>query len=297
MPVRWCVELALLGVRANRHEGRRLAAWLAEHWQQPARAALQLDTEHDTLGDAARDVLAHTPTPPTSVPVLKLLGHTEVDLDGATTSDPNWRRERVRALQCWLALNPDGSRDRAAGALWPDLDAPRAAKNLRTTLNYLLSVLEPGRGAGDAPWFVRTDGQRLSLHPSLDVDLWRFRAALDDADAAERAGHPHAALEHLMSAIALWRGDLAADLDHEWLDLERIHVRSRFVRSAARAAELLVAMGRPADAIGAVRPALDADPYHERSYHALADAYRALGDHSAATAILQRADEAVAAAR
>ena len=76
-----------------------------------------------------------------------------------------------------------------------------------------------------------------------------------------------------------------------WLELERIHVRSRFVRAACRAGELLVAIGKPSEAIDAVRPALDADPYHERSYLALADAYRALDDHSSARAILRRAEE------
>ena len=117
MPVRWCAELALHGVRANRHEARRLAAWLVEHWQQPARAALQEFADDTTLGDAARDVLTHTPTPPATSPALRLLGHTEVTFDEHHTSDPNWRRERVRALLCWLALNPDTSRDRAGGAL------------------------------------------------------------------------------------------------------------------------------------------------------------------------------------
>jgi DNA-binding SARP family transcriptional activator len=293
MPVRWCAELALHGVRANRHEARRLAAWLVEHWQQPARAALQEFTDDTTLGDAARDVLTHTPTPPATSPALRLLGHTEVTFDEHHTSDPNWRRERVRALLCWLALNPDTNRDRAGGALWPDLSIERAAKNLRTTLNYLHVVLEPGRSPRDAAWFVRSDGQRITLHGSLDVDLWQFRELLDDADTAERAGHPHRALPLLLAAIRLWHGDLAADLDHEWLELERIHVRSRFVRAACRAGELLVAIRKPSEAIDAVRPALDADPYHERSYLALADAYRALDDHSSARAILRRAEETI----
>ncbi|MGK2948471.1 MAG: BTAD domain-containing putative transcriptional regulator [Acidimicrobiales bacterium] len=293
LPMRWCTELALHGVRANRHEGRRLAAWLAEHWQQPARQALQGYSEHDRLGDAARDVLARAPTPPRTPPMLRLLGHAEVDFAGVATSDPNWRRERVRALLCWMALNPHSTRDRAAGALWPDLGAERAAKNLRTTLNYLHTVLEPERGAGDAPWFVRTDGQRIALHASLEVDLWQVRTLLDEAEVAERAGHPRQALPLLLAAIERWRGDLAADLDYGWLDLERIHVRSRLVRAACRAAELLVVLGKPADAINAVRPALAVDPYYEPSYLVLAEAYRALGDHSASAAVLARARDAV----
>ena len=66
----------------------------------------------------------------------------------------------------------------------------RAAKNLRTTLNYLHVVLEPGRSPCDVAWFVRSDGQRITLHGSLDVDLWQFRELLDDADTAERGRLP-----------------------------------------------------------------------------------------------------------
>lgn len=293
VPVRWAVELALYATRSGRQEGRRLATWLCEHWQRPARAALASWTDHDVVGEAARDVLAHTPTPPTQTVRIRVLGHLDVEIDGHPTEDPNWRRERVQALLSWLVLHPDTSRDRAATALWPDLDAARSAKNLRTTLNYLHGVVEPSRGSGDAPWFVRSAGQRLTLHSSADVDLWRFRSLLDRAERADRDGHPLDALPLLLEAVEDWNGGLAPDLDHEWLELERIHVRSRYVRAACRAAELLVAMGQPDRAIAAARPALDTDPYHERAYRALAEAYRSLDDHTSARAILDRGSEQI----
>ena len=293
LPVGWAVELALYGTRSGRQEGRRLAAWLCEHWQRPARAALASWTEHDVLGEAARDVLAHTPTPPGQSIRITVLGHLDVTVDGYPTEDPNWRRERVQALLGWLVLHPATSRDRAATALWPDLDPARSAKNLRTTLNYLHGILEPARSSGDATWFVRSVGQRLTLHPSADVDLWSFRSLLDRAERADRDGHPRDALPLLLQAVEEWSGGLAPDLDHEWLELERIHVRSRYVRASCRAAELLVAMGQPDRAIAAARPALEADPYHERAYRALADAYRAIDDHTSARAILERGSEQI----
>jgi predicted Zn-dependent protease len=66
-------------------------------------------------------------------------------------------------------------------------------------------------------------------------------------------------------------------------------LRGRFVRAACRAAELLVATGRPAEAIEIVRPAIAVDPWHQRSYDALASGYRALGDTTSARAIETRA--------
>ncbi|MDJ0770602.1 MAG: BTAD domain-containing putative transcriptional regulator [Ilumatobacter sp.] len=295
LPVNWAMELAVYGAHAGRYEAGRLAAWLCEHWGRPARDALARWIEHPALGAAARELRARTPTPPDQPVAVRLLGETRLTVNRSDTADPDWRRERVRALLVWLVLNPESSRNRAAAALWPDLDPDKAGKNLRTTLNYVHRVLEPQRTSRDAAWFVRADGQHLTLHRSLDVDLWRFNDLLERADDAERRGRPTEALPVLVEAAGLWRGDLAADLDHEWLDLERIHVGSRFVRAACRAAELLVATRRPAEAIDMARTALEADPYHERSYLALAGAYRAVGDHTSARAILDRAADQLGA--
>ena len=123
----------------------------------------------------------------------------------------------------------------------------------------------------------------------------RFTALLDDADREERAGRPGAALPLLLEAVDLWAGDLAEDLDAEWLDLERIHLRSRFVRAACRAAQLLVATREPVRAAEVARRALEVDPWNERSYLTLADAYDDLGDHTSARAVRKRGEEAIGA--
>lgn len=290
LPVNWAMEFALRGVAANRHEARRLAAWLCEHWGDPARAALRSWLEDDDLGSVARDVAASTPTPPDGPVEVRLLGPTSVLVDEYPSADPNWRRERVRALLTTLVLKPSTTREQLAGTLWPDAPMDKAAKSLRTTLNYLHGVLEPRRPPGDATWFVRLDGNAVTLNPAMPVDLWRFRTLLDDADDAERHGKPNVALPLLLQAVQLWHGDLAEDLDLEVLELERIHLRSRFVRASCRAAELLVASRRPAEAIEVARPALEVDRWNERTYLALADAYDAIGDHTSARAVLDRGE-------
>ncbi len=286
LPCRWAVEFALWGVTAGRHEGRQVAAWLCENWGEPARDALRSWTDDGTLGQAARETLASTPTPPDHSTSIRLLGAGEVLIDGAPSVDANWRRERVRALLALLVLRRQSTREQLAAALWPDLAPGAAAKNLRTTLNYLHSVLEPRRAAGDATWFVRIDGPQIRLNPALQIDVWDFATRVDAADESERQGRPLVALGHLQAAIALWTGDFATDLDVEHLELERIHLRSRFVRAACRAAELLVSSRRPAEAIDAVRAALAVDPWHEPSYRALADAYLAIDDPTSARAVL-----------
>ena len=293
LPCRWAIEFALMGLAAGRHEGRRLAAWLCEHWGEPARSALRDWVDDERLGATAREVLSSTPTPPDQGATLRLLGPTSVLINEFVSDDPDLRRERVRALLALLALKPDTTRDQLAGTLWPDQPAEKAAKNLRTTLSYAHGLLEPRRTPGDAPWYIRVDGHQIRLHHSLIVDVRQFEARLDDADAAERAGRPNTALPLLIDAIGLWGGDLAEDLDAEWLDLDRIHLRSRFVRAACRASELLVATDDAARASELARRALEVDPWNERSYLALAAAYDAIGDHTSARAVLQRAETAI----
>ena len=286
LPVRWAIEFALHSVVADRSEGRRLVAWLCEQWGGPARSALQQFASDVRHGAVARDVLSRTPLPPTEPVRIAVLGRSTASIGGYETSDPNWRRERVRALVAWLVVHRGGTREQLAGALWPDLSGERASKNLRTTLNYVHQVLEPRRVSGDAAWFVQLDGSNIRLNPRSEVDAWRFVELLDAAGAEQRAGRPTESLPLLLEAVALYRGDVASDLDHPWLDLERIHLRSRFVRASCGAGDLLTAIDRPSEAIDVLRGSLDADPWHERSYVALSNAYTALGDTTSATQVL-----------
>lgn len=290
-PVTWAIEFALYSVEAGRNEGRRLVAWLCEHWGDPPRAALRRLEHDERLGSIAHDVMSRTPLPPTERVRIDVLGQTSIVIAGYETSNPNWRRERVRALLAWLVVHRGGHRDQIAGVLWPDLSVERAGKNLRTTLNYVHQVLEPRRAPGDAAWFVQVDGSHIRLNPRVEVDAWRFSELVDAADAEHRAGRPSSSLPLLLDAVALYGGDLAAELDHPWLDLERIHLRSRFVRASCRAGDLLTATGRPTEAIDVLRRSLEADPWHERAYVALADAYGAVGDTTSANQVLDLAVE------
>lgn len=295
LPCRLAVELGLRAVDAGQSiGGRRLIAWLCEHWGDPARAVLRSWVDDDDLGGHAAEVLAETPMPPPEPASVAMLGTMRLLVGGYASDDPDWRRERVRALLAWLVVHRTGVRDQIAGVLWPDLSLERAARNLRTTLNYLHAVLEPHRSKGDATWYLRVDGPEIRIDPSLDVDVWRFAALLADADRAERTGRIRDALPLLVEAVGVYSGDLAPDLDVEWLELERIHLRSRFIRASCRAAELLVAMRRADEAVDIAKAALGVDPYHAGSYAALASAYEELGDVSAARSVRARADERLA---
>ena len=290
LPTVWAIEFGLRSIRHGEETGgRRLIAWLCENWGDPARSALRSWVKDPDIGEHARDVLAHTPVPPAEHTTVALFGGCRLTIDDYPSDLADWRRERVRALLVWLSIHRAGTRERIAGSLWPEVAPDRAARNLRTTLNYLHGVLEPRRSSGDATWFVRVEGSDIALHGSLDVDIWRFSELLERADRHEADGRVSDALPLLVEAVSLYGGDLAPELDQPWLELERIHLRSRYVRASCRAAELLSAKRRPDEAVEIATAVLGIDPYHQPSYAALSEAYDALGDTTSANDVRARA--------
>ena len=101
--------------------------------------------------------------------------------------------------------------------------------------------MEPDRERGAPSSLITTQGTSLGLtHGSVWLDITAF----DDARlgrAAELNNDPTGALDALTEALTLWRGDIAADIDAEWLTQVREHRNSQFIAMAARAGRLRAA--------------------------------------------------------
>jgi DNA-binding SARP family transcriptional activator len=170
------------------------------------------------------------------------------------------------------------------------MDDRSGANNLRVTLSHLLRVIEPERTEGEAAYSLRLGGSELRLvaGAALDIDLDAFDEAALAANAAEADGTPSIALEHLILATDLYRGDLLADLpDATWADIERERCRSRFVTAAVRGAELLAASNELGRAEDLARRALRVDEWSEPAYGVLTTVALARGDRSAALRVLE----------
>ena len=177
--------------------------------------------------------------------------------------------------------------------LWPDFDDAAVSANLRVTLSYVQSLLEPQRGRGHAPWFLQQDAGTLRLAGGdrLTVDAWELEGHLEAAAAAAESGAPSIELSHLLQVLTLWRGDYLDDVaGEEWAEPLRERTRSRFVSAAVRAGELLVAAGRCEEAIRAADAALAADRWCEAAYHLLASAHTAVGDADGARRAVESAE-------
>jgi DNA-binding SARP family transcriptional activator len=282
----WLVELAAALEAADRPEGRELLA-AAGAVGHPFLAAL---AEGGTLAAPARRLLNEVPRPPSEGVEIRLLGPPEVLRGGAVDNGPAWRRGRVRELLAFLVLHPVTTREVAADALWPDLDADAAANNLRGTLSHLLGVLQPDRRGREPSYFVRlTEGSMvLTGADRLTVDLRELERHLDEAARAEGAGAPSTALAAYRRALALWRGPFAGGASWPWAEPEVERLTSRFAGAAGRAAALTLADGDAAEAERLAAVVLDLDPWSEAAHRVAATAQLERGDRTGARRTLER---------
>jgi DNA-binding SARP family transcriptional activator len=296
---RHAAELAVGLAAAGRQEGRRLLDLLGP----PGREALRDLTDRRPAppkprspeawqAKKAKSLLAAVPAPPPHVTHLGMLGPLTVrrgDPHSEPVDDPDLRRQRVAELLAFLVGHRRTTRAAVTAALWPDLDERSASNNLGVNLNRLLRLLEPWRRSGEPSFYVRLEGSGMQLvtgeHLCIDVDQFDEHVAL--AARAEHDGVPSKALEHNLAAVSLYRDQLHVDLpEAEWFALDRMHYRTKFVRAAVRAGQLLIGHGDIDRAHAVAQRALQADHWAEDAYDVLIAAALARGDRSAARRLL-----------
>lgn len=288
LPVRHVAELAV----ALGGAGRADAMALFEALGDPGRAAArELPERGARWAKATRLVFARVPAAPPEPVSIRLLGPFEVERGGQIVDDTALRRDRVRALIALLAVRRSITRSEAATLLWPDFDDQQAANNLRVNLSHLERALEPRREASESAWSIRRDGDRLRLvtGATVHVDTDDFTAEIDAARQAERDAAPSVALDRLLTAVGMWRGEPYAGVpDAEWLDLPRENLRSTFVTAGLRAGELLLGRGDADAADELARGVLDIDPFSEGAHGLLTAALLHRGDRTGARRALDR---------
>ena len=227
---------------------------------------------------------------------ITVLGPLVVRHDGEEVDHPDLRRRRVHELLCYLVANPRARRDTVADALWPEHADPR--HNLRVTLNYLQSVLQPERERSDPPYFLQTQGEWLVLHRDerLRIDAWELDRLLAVAANAERDLDPVAASAAYRACLPLWRGEPFVDVIHRsWAQWEQSHWRTHFTDAAQRGGELALANDAHDEARHAAERALAADPTSESAYQLLTRAYLAANDPAGARRALADCQRVLAA--
>jgi DNA-binding SARP family transcriptional activator len=170
---------------------------------------------------------------------------------------------RARELLVHLALHPDGvSRESVATALWPDSTPGRTTNALNTALTRLRQTLtQITRAAvGDV---VRNSDGRLTLDPDvIDVDYWRFDAAVTARRAAGTDEERVAADQLVVDAYG---GELAEGTPYGWIEIAREAVRRDAIDSAAALARAFVPRD-PQRTLDLLEIARAFDPVNEMIY-------------------------------
>ena len=244
--------------------------------------ALLADGDPDVTAAAerARGLLERRPRPPIRI---ETFGGLRLHRAGARVPDSAFGRAKARALLGALACaGPRGlHRDRLLDHLWPELPTDRGSRALDTTLHELRRTLDPlaAPRSGASPIVREGDVYRLVLG---ERDSW-------DAGDFERLGAPdpgaagQGALDRMLAAEALWRGEFLPDFPYEpWCEDTRRSLERRRVELLERLAESLLEMGRPAAAIERYRQLVDADPEREGWHRALMRAYAQAGERALA---------------
>jgi DNA-binding SARP family transcriptional activator len=210
---------------------------------------------------AAPPAEAQTEQPDDHLVRLSVLGPLQLGVAGELIS--KGLRRKAAELLAYLTVHADGATSETVlEALWPETPAERAAPILHACTTNIRQVLRTATGAPEAGFIVRV-AEHLRIDPRLiDVDLWRFQAALA---SAAHAADDQARRTSLQAAAELWRGDFAEGTDAVWIEEVRETLRRDAVDTLTRLAELCEPHD-PEQALAALERAITIDRYQESLY-------------------------------
>jgi peptide/nickel transport system substrate-binding protein len=186
--------------------------------------------------------------------------------------------DKQRALLALLLLHANEvvSADRLIDDLWGARPPPAALKALQAHISRLRKALDTNgralladngdRSAGgeDGVLITRGHGYLLRVAPG-ELDLDRFRAAVEEGREALAAGDAGRAAAILRDGLALWRGPPLADFAYEAFaqaaiaQLEDLHLSALEERVEAD-----LALGRQRDVVGELTSLVQQNPLRER---------------------------------
>jgi DNA-binding SARP family transcriptional activator len=200
------------------------------------------------------------------------------------------RQQRLLLARLLVDAGRPVSTDRLILDLWGD-DAPNGARgSLQALVSRLRTTLQAA-GSGAAPGaevVSRPHGYALEVADDV-LDAARFVRLAEDGRARLAEGRPHDALARCDAALALWHGDVLADLA-EAAFVAPVATRLDGLRldTAERRAEALLATGATSTAIAELEALTELSPLRERPWELLCSALGAEGRTAEALERLRR---------
>ncbi len=207
----------------------------------------------------------------------RLLGSLEVRVDGAAVT--SWNGQRGTSVLRYLLSRRQYacSRDELLEEYWPNVQVGAAARNrLQVAVSGLRGAF---RDVTPLNVVEYADGRyRINQELRVEVDVELFERGLRTAGAAERSGDREGARTAYREAVALYRGDFAADAPFEqWTLLPRESLRIKLLDALDRLSCLDLADRRIDDCIATAHRMLGVDPCREDAHRLLMRCYAAQG--------------------
>jgi tetratricopeptide (TPR) repeat protein len=223
--------------------------------------------------------LATTDKPPPRTIELRLFGPPRLLVDGAEVALRGIRHKATEILW-YAALHPDGfTGTDAQSDLYPDLDATASYRPFHVALAVIRRALSDACSLPGGRLLVRrTDG-------TYQLDLAASGAAVTVDTAAlgalSEALRKNPRLAPPTPLPDLFRGELLAGVQAEWLDAPRRYWSTVYLRALGTLADRYARQGDPQGAIRCHELALQLDPTLADSHTALFRLFHAAGDRPA----------------
>ena len=176
------------------------------------------------------------------------------------------RQQRAVLARLLLADGGGLSVEQLADALWGEHVPPGASTTIQTYVFRLRQALEPDRERGAPGQVVITNDGRYRLAvPPDGLDRRVFEQHLAAGQRHLAAGSPADAVTELDHALALWRGEVLADLaDYDFVQPEATRLADK--RMAALEAKFTaeLTLGRHADVVGELDKLVARFPLNEQ---------------------------------
>lgn len=217
---------------------------------------------------------------------VRLFGGLSVTVADRTLTEKDWRKRKARLLFAMLVARQgrDIAREQFFEHLWPDLPETRARNNFYVVWSAMKGALMgESKRAVACPYVENTGGRCRIIVDALRSDVDEFEESLASARVAEASGDHSAALSAYSRLSMLYRGDLLpGDIYDDWFSDLRERYRFEFVDAMVRAAEMLLAMDDPCEALVYTRRALQVDCLREDLYQVALRCQIAAGQRSGA---------------